>query len=98
MESCKTENRNRLDVHVRWMLRRDLPEVLDIEWACFEYPWDEEDFIKCLRRRSMLGMVAECVGAIAGYMVYTLYRGRIHIENFAVAADARRCGVGRQMA
>jgi hypothetical protein len=28
---------NEVKVHVRWMLRRDLPEVLAIEQDCFEY-------------------------------------------------------------
>ena len=35
-------------VHIRWMIRRDMPEVLDIEQCGFEFPWSEEDFIRCL--------------------------------------------------
>ena len=42
-------------VHIRWMIRRDMPEVLAIESQSFEFPWSEEDFINCLRQRPALG-------------------------------------------
>ena len=38
----------RTRVHIRWMIRRDMPEVLEIERKSFEFPWFEEDFIRCL--------------------------------------------------
>ena len=40
-------------VHIRWMIRRDMPEVLQIEAASFEFPWLEDDFIRCLRQRKL---------------------------------------------
>ena len=46
-------------VHIRWMIRRDMPDVLETELASFEYPWTEEDFLRCLRQRNCIGMVAE---------------------------------------
>ena len=86
-----------LHVHIRWMIRRDMPEVLAIEGACFDFPWLEEDFIRCLRQRNCLGMVAEHDERVVGFMVYELNKTRIHVLNFAVAANDRRCGVGAQM-
>ena len=83
--------------HIRWMIRKDLPEVLAIENAAFEFPWKEDDFIRCLRQRTCIGMVAEHENRVAGYMVYELGRKRIHLLNLAVAADLRGRGVGRQM-
>ena len=41
-----------LRVHIRWMIRRDMPEILDIENQSFEFSWSEEDFIRCLRQRN----------------------------------------------
>ncbi|MEM1305855.1 MAG: ribosomal-protein-alanine N-acetyltransferase RimI, partial [Planctomycetota bacterium] len=49
----------KLRVHIRWMIRRDMQEVLGIEQESFEFPWLEEDFIRCLRQRNCIGMVAE---------------------------------------
>jgi ribosomal-protein-alanine N-acetyltransferase len=44
-----------LRVDVRWMIRRDMPEVLDVEGDSFKFPWLEEDFIRCLRQRDCSG-------------------------------------------
>ena len=74
-----------LRVHIRWMIRRDMPEVLDIEDESFEFPWFEEDFIRCLRQRNCIGMVAEHDERVVGFMIYELHKTRLHILNFAVA-------------
>ena len=84
-------------VHIRWMIRRDMLEVLEIENQSFEFPWSEDDFIRCLRQRNCIGMVAEHEERVAGFMIYELHRNRLHILNFAVAAEFRRKGVGHQM-
>jgi len=84
-------------VHIRWMIRRDMKEVLDIERESFEFPWFEEDFIRCLRQRNCIGMVAEHGERVVGFMIYELHKSRLHILNFAVAEGARHQGIGRQM-
>jgi len=88
----------RLRVHIRWMIRRDMAEVLDIERESFEFPWYEEDFIRCLRQRNCIGMVAEHGERVVGFMIYELHKTRLHILNFAVADAFRQRDVGRQMA
>jgi ribosomal-protein-alanine N-acetyltransferase len=85
-------------VHIRWMIRRDMPHVLAIEQQSFEFPWSEEDFIRCLRQRNCIGMVAEVEDKIVGFMVYELHKTRLHLLNFAVAAAWQRRGIGTQMA
>ncbi len=84
-------------VHIRWMIRRDMPAVLDIESQCFEFAWSEEDFIRCLRQRNCIGMVAEEDDKVVGFMIYELHKTRLHILNFAVGADHRRKGIGNAM-
>ena len=54
-------------VHIRWMIRRDMPEVLAIEHASFEFPWCEEEFLRVLRQRNCIGMVAEYGERVVGY-------------------------------
>jgi len=85
-------------VHIRWMIRRDMPEVLAIENEGFEFPWCEDDFLRCLRQRNCIGMVAEHEDQIVGFMIYELHKQRLHVLNFAVAARFRRFGVATQMA
>ena len=87
----------RIDIHVRWMLRRDTPEVLEIENHSFDNPWSEEDFIRCLRQRNCIGKVVEIDGQIVGFMIYELHKTRFHILNIAVHEAFLRRGVGRAL-
>lgn len=91
------DHQAQLRVHIRWMIRRDMPEVLEIERGSFEFPWFEEEFIRCLRQRNCIGMVAEHAERVVGFMIYELHKSRLHILNFAVAQDVRRRGIGAQM-
>ena len=84
-------------VHIRWMIRRDMPEVLAIEGQSFEFPGSEEDFFRCLRQRNCIGMVAEHHERVIGFMIYELHRNRLHILNFAVHRELQRRRVGEQM-
>jgi len=92
-----SDQKQEIRVHIRWMIRRDMPEVLAIEQASFEFPWLEEDFIRCLRQRNCIGMVAEHEDRVVGFMIYELTKTRIHVLNFATAPAWRRRGVGTQM-
>ena len=84
-------------VHIRWMIRRDMPEVLAIEHASSEFPWCEEEFLRVLRQRNCIGMVAEYGERVVGFMIYELHKNKLHILNFAVHPTWRRQGVGAQM-
>lgn len=88
---------NHSDAHIRWMIRRDMPEVLAIEADCFDIPWSEDDFTAALRTRNTIGMVAEHDSEVVGFFLYELLKPRLHIIDFAVRRDARRHGVGRKM-
>jgi ribosomal-protein-alanine N-acetyltransferase len=88
--------RAQVRVHVRWALRRDMPEILAIEHASFAFPWCEEEFLHLLRQRR-IGMVAEYGERVVGFMIYELHKAKLQVLNFAVAPEFRRQGVGRQM-
>jgi ribosomal-protein-alanine N-acetyltransferase len=98
MNAIRTEKEQaQARVHIRWMIRRDMPEVLQTEQESFEYSWTEEDFLRCLRQRNCIGMVAEQGERVVGFMIYELHKQKLHILNFAVHPACRRFGVGRQM-
>jgi ribosomal-protein-alanine N-acetyltransferase len=84
-------------VHIRWMIRRDMPEVLAIEHASYEFPWCEEEFLRVLRQRNCIGMVAEYGERVVGFMIYELYKNKLQILDFATHPEFRRQAVGRQM-
>src|SRR6516225_4776269 len=98
MNAGRTEKeKDQARVHIRWMIRRDMPEVLQTEQLSFEYAWTEEDFLRCLRQRNCIGMVAEQGEKVVGFMIYELHKAKLHILNFAVHPSWRRSGVGNQM-
>lgn len=89
--------RQEVKVQIRWLIRRDMPEVLEIERASFDHPWTEEDFLCCLRQRNCIGMVAEHNHEIVGFMIYELHKSKLRILNFAVHPRYRRQSVATQM-
>src|SRR4051794_32351070 len=93
MSTNRTE-KEQVRVHIRWMIRRDMPEVLQTEQASFEFAWTEEDFLRCLRQRNCIGMVAEQGERVVGFMIYELHKAKLHILNFAVHPGYRRFGIG----
>lgn len=82
---------------IRWFIRRDMPEVLDIEQRAFEQPWTEEDYLPCLRQRNCIGIVAELDQRIVGCMVYMLEKSELRLLNFVVDPSFRRRGIGTAM-
>jgi [ribosomal protein S18]-alanine N-acetyltransferase len=96
MSTGRTQ-KEQLRVHIRWMIRRDMPEVLQTEQESFDYSWTEEDFLRCLRQRNCIGMVAEHGEKVVGFMIYELHKNKLHILNFAVHPAFRRHGIGCQM-
>ena len=96
MNMNRTE-KEQVRVHIRWMIRRDMPEVLQTETESFEFAWTEEDLLRCLRQRNCIGMVAEQGERVVGFMIYELHKSKLHILNFAVNPSCRRAAVGTQM-
>lgn len=82
---------------IRWLIRRDMEEVLLIEQSSFRQSWTEEEFLCCLRQRNCIGTVAELDHKIVGFMIYELHKSLLRILNFAVSPGFRRCGIGHQM-
>src|SRR5436190_22470375 len=97
MSTGRMQTRERVRVHIRWMIRRDMAEVLRAENDSFDFSWTEDDFLRCLRQRNCIGMVAEVDDRVIGFMIYELHKSRLHILNFAVHPNARRTGIGAQM-
>jgi len=87
----------KIRAHIRWMLRCDMPEVLTIEAESFEFPWTDDDFMRSLRQRNCIGMVAEDDNQVVGFVIYELCKSHIHILNLSVAPQFCRHSIGTQM-
>ena len=85
-------------VYIRWMIKRDMPEVLNIEKDNFkEFCWSENDFMVTLKQRSVIGMVAEVDDKVVGYMIYNLEPEKLELFNLAVHKEYQRQGIATQM-
>jgi ribosomal-protein-alanine N-acetyltransferase len=84
-------------VQIRWLIRRDMDEVLSIERRSFQFPWSEEEFLCCLRQRNCIGVVIEEDTQIKGFMIYELHPKTLRILNLAIDPEDRRCGLGVKM-
>lgn len=81
------------------MIKRDLPEVLQIERDSFDQPWTDRDFVNSLRSGNTIGIVAEISkpDEVVGFVVYDLHAKHIHLANMAVSPWYRKAGVGRAL-
>ncbi len=90
--------KGRLQVHIRWMIRRDKDEVLAIENASFGWQgWSEEEFLRRLRLRNCIAMICERGEKVIGFMVYELEKHALRVTDMAVDPVFRRRGIGIQI-
>lgn len=83
--------------HVRWMIRRDMKEVLEIEAASFDECWEENDFLNVLRQPHVIGMSLELDEKVVGYIIYELHKKHLSIMNLAISPEHRRRKFGTQL-
>jgi len=83
-------------VDIRFLIRRDMPEVLEIEQQ-FSDPWTEDDFTASLMIRNVIGVVAEAKGLVLGYMIYELHKREFRVVSIAVYPQMHRLGIATQL-
>lgn len=83
--------------NIRFMLRSDTPELLNIEYDSFDDPWTAERFKEVTSTPSMAGAVAVLEDRILGYIVYEMNKTSLWICRLAVSPVHRRCGVGQAL-
>ena len=90
--------KGRIRCYVRWMIRRDMPEVLNAELRSEEHAWTGEDVRQCLLERNNIGMVLEYGDAVIGFMIYTLQKRNLEILKFVLHPRWRGLGAEEWMA
>jgi len=91
-----------LPIKIRWCIRKDFPDLLAVEDACFEYPWSLTDFLDHSRKQEGILEAAILGDKIIGYMAYSTripgsYEGGMQLNSVAVLPEFQRRGVGRQL-
>ena len=85
------------DILIRWMIDRDLPQIVPIEESSFEFPLSYEELYAFKWQRNIVPLVAEIGDRIVAYMFYELHKSYFGVPSVAVHPDFRRQGIGRKM-
>jgi ribosomal-protein-alanine N-acetyltransferase len=83
-------------IAIRPMNELDVPGVVAIERAAYQFPWSEGIFRDCLR----VGYVCRVVdvdGEMAGYGIMSVGAGEAHILNVCIGDDYRGRGLARKI-
>ena len=92
-----------IDGHVRWMIHRDLKDVVAIDVAATGAPWSKDDYKSRLSQRNTVAMVIELprVGrrkpVVVGSMVYQLHKQHVELERIFIKPEYQLCSFGRQL-
>ncbi len=84
------------EVIIRPMRAADVPEVVAIERASYQFPWSEGIFRDCLR----VGYVCRVISGarkVLGYGVMSVGAGEAHVLNLCIAGEFRCRGGGRKL-
>jgi ribosomal-protein-alanine N-acetyltransferase len=74
----------------------DVPTVVAVERAGYQFPWSEGIFRDCLRV-GYVCRVIDCGGDLAGYGIMSMGAGEAHILNVCVREEYRCRGFARQL-
>jgi ribosomal-protein-alanine N-acetyltransferase len=95
--AMRTVPHEAVKVHIRWMVRRDVPEVLELERSGFGEPWTAADIGAAMRSTGCIGTVAEHADRVVAHMVYRLHGKCIELLTLAVLPQYRRASIGTQL-
>ncbi len=79
---------------IRDMLRDDLTEVMEVERASYDEPWNTGEMVYQFNKANGRGFVAEFGGRVVGFLLYTFERNFFCVLDIAVDPEFRRLGVG----
>lgn len=83
-------------MRLRKMRSSDLPEVIAIERANYQFPWEEDIFRDCLNANYNC-WVCEEQDIVLGYCILSMAVGEAHVLNICVSAAEQGQGIGRKM-
>ncbi|MGZ5586865.1 MAG: ribosomal protein S18-alanine N-acetyltransferase [Methylobacter sp.] len=83
-------------MRLRKMRSSDLPQVMAIERASYQFPWAEDIFRDCFRANYNC-WVCEEQDTVLGYSILSMAVGEAHVLNICVAPAEQGQGIGRKM-
>ncbi len=85
------------DLEMKPMGTEDLGDVMDIEETSFPTPWTMGIFLREFEIDFSHRYVFDLLGQLAGYIIFWLIEGEMHIMSIAVRRDMRMLGIGTEI-
>ena len=88
------------DYVMRWMVARDMPQIVGIERSLGSVPaWEETALRDLLRESNVIGMTVEhrLTEMVAGYVIYEMLPKRLEVIRLVVVPGHRRRNVATLM-
>ena len=86
-----------MDVRIIPMTAADVPQVAEIERACFSDPWPEGVLLHELENELSLWLVAKSEDTVLGYLGSQSVLDEADMMNIAVRESARRQGIAKSL-
>lgn len=81
---------------VRVLQLSDLPRVMPLENAAYDFPWSEMIFRDCFNA-NYTGLAIELEGVFLGYGMLSVAAGEAHVLNVVIDASQRGRGLGKKL-
>jgi len=94
--SSVKQEREFAEAEIRPMHDLDVPVVVAIERAAYQFPWSEGIFRDCLRV-GYVCRVVEMGGELVGYGIMSVGAGEAHVLNVCIRDDHRGRGLARKI-
>lgn len=78
---------------LRYILKRDIKTICDIEDDIFEFPWKFDQFQKCTKTANTVCYTIEAKEQIAGYIIYSIDDKTLTIKKMCVAREFQGQGI-----
>ena len=96
VSSVKREDVDFASVEIRPMHELDVPVIVAIERAAYQFPWSEGIFRDCLRV-GYICRVIDVGSELAGYGIMSVGAGEAHILNVCIRDEFRCRGFARKI-
>ncbi|MBW6458423.1 MAG: ribosomal protein S18-alanine N-acetyltransferase [FCB group bacterium] len=84
-------------IRIRDMKEEDVPQIMKIEKACYDEPWDSVHFFFQLERKEPCNWVASENTDICAYINCCKWGDELHVNNIAVREDMRGRGIAQRL-
>ncbi len=96
MDVLATTLSNASLARVRLLQLSDLPRILPLENAAYDFPWSEAIFRDCFSS-NYTGLAIELDGAFLGYGMLSVAADEAHVLNVVIDSNQRRRGLGKKL-